>query len=94
MRKQDEGLIDDLWPPSYVAPMTDAELFDREVVRLGLGRRLLHTCDYAECAYGVIRLNSETLISSARQHLPKLPPIYFHWHHGSGQQAPLNPSFS
>jgi hypothetical protein len=43
--------------------MTDAEIFDHEVIRLGLGRRLLHTCDDAKCAYGQIRKNSETLIA-------------------------------
>jgi hypothetical protein len=57
--------------------MTDVEIFDREVIRLGLGPRLLHTCNDAKCAYSQIRINTETLISSARQHLPKLPPIYF-----------------
>ena len=57
--------------------MTDAEIFDQQVDRFGLGGRLVHNCDQEMCAYKHIRLIAETLISSARHLLPTLPPIHF-----------------
>lgn len=60
--------------------MTDQELFRRECVRLGQGRRLEienHPDVPAAPVYAETRHFAEQLIASARAELPSLPPIHF-----------------
>jgi hypothetical protein len=67
--------------------MNDAEIFDREVMRFGLGRRLVHDGSLSKSAYGQVRETAEALISGAMDNLPKLPHIHFDFIRNSGINA-------
>jgi hypothetical protein len=58
--------------------MTDAEIFNREITRLGLGYRKEISPDHpARKGYEHIRNIAEELIASAKENLPRLPDIHF-----------------
>lgn len=62
--------------------MTNAEIFHREITRLGLGARMkipdgIPPENPTRKAYDYIKKISEELIASAKENLPRLPNIHF-----------------
>jgi hypothetical protein len=59
--------------------MTNAQIFDREVTRYGLGRRLRFSPDQnaSQKNYDYIKANVEDLVNCAKNGIPNLPPVYF-----------------